>query len=173
MKKVCLSVIVAITVALTAEAAPPPTKQAADAAKANASKAAESAVLAQEGSKKLYDVQTGRVSVAFATYLSNKVAFDATEQGLIDLSFEKLSTQSTSAAGYITAGDGCIPSGTGHFEDATKHYDDKKWGEAVASFNSAFSEYENSQGNFANANEVISDDLITLVETTLKKKLGN
>lgn len=161
----------ACTLVVLVSFSPPPTKEAADAAKANASKAAESAILAQEGSKKLYEVQTGRVSVAYATYVSNKGAFDATEQGFLDLSFEKLATQSSSAAGYIEAGDGCIPSGTQHFEDATKYYADAKWGDAISSFNSAFSEYENAQGNFANANEAISDDLITLVELTLKKKL--
>ena len=155
-------------VLMVAAAFVPPTKEGANAARDSAGKAALSAINLQEGSKKLYDGQTGRIAISYAKYLSVKANLNETDAFFLGLSFTKLDTQVTSSGGYIEAGNGCLSSGTEYVEAAAKAYDDQKWGDAINAYNSAFAEYENAQGNYTNANEAISDDLITLVELTLK-----
>lgn len=146
----------------------PPTKAGADAAQKSAGDSAVSAVDYMAGAKKSRDFQTARIAASYAKYLAVKGCLNETDAFFLGLSFTKLDTQVASCDGYITAGEGCIDSGTGHVETATVAYNAQKWGEAIDSYNSAFAEYENAGGNYKNANESISDDLIALVEQTLK-----
>lgn len=146
----------------------PPTKAGADAAQKSAGDSAVSAVDYKLGATKYREFQTTRIAAAYANYLTVKNNLSETDAFFLALSFTKLDTQVTSCDGYIVAGDGCIDSGTTHVEAATASYALEKWGEAIDSYNSAFAEYENAGGNFKNANESISDDLIALVEQTLK-----